>query len=393
VGSTLGRKASPSVIALADSSKHMIQIVQLLEERSMSFSFCINKNEMLVLCGLSLLYQGLDLKQEGKLMQDSQRLVLAVVHLLEKAEAPGAPEFRQLASQVLKLEAQKPKAVQSNMAAPLSTKPIAVPAPKQSKHPIYRMQTCSISESELLDQQEKLRRATMPSLAQNRRPTYISRNSMDNLRAETPLSKREHRASVPAISHIRPRPQQLIDNAPNLDYLSLSNNGSNTAVPIIRSPNQTRQKPALGVHSQGSLLPTPAYAAPKTNMVTTAEWESLLGSLDGGQTNLYDAIYGGPPLDLPDNTPTTVYSGDWSPDGWDMRSLTKNNGFMNHGPGPTQSVLSCSDDSLSSGEEFGTADLGLGLALNDYRLSVGNGSGYFLDGFDETFGLGHGMWD
>ena len=56
----------------------------------MSFSFCINRNEVLTLCGLSLLYQGLDLKQEGKLMKDGQRLVCTVVKCLDKAKAPGA---------------------------------------------------------------------------------------------------------------------------------------------------------------------------------------------------------------------------------------------------------------------------------------------------------------
>jgi hypothetical protein len=104
VGSSLGSKASSSVISLADSSKHLIQIVQLLEERSMSFSFCLNRNEMLTLCGLSLLCQGLDLKQEGKLMKDGQRLVCWVVKYLENVNAPGALDFRRLAASMITFE-------------------------------------------------------------------------------------------------------------------------------------------------------------------------------------------------------------------------------------------------------------------------------------------------
>ena len=45
------------MVALASSSKHIIQIVQLLEERRMSFSFCLNKNELLLLAGFGLLYR------------------------------------------------------------------------------------------------------------------------------------------------------------------------------------------------------------------------------------------------------------------------------------------------------------------------------------------------
>ena len=67
----------------------------------MSFSFCINKNEVLTLCGLTLLYQGLDLKQEGKLMKDGQRLVCTVVKCLEKDNAPGALDFRRLAASMI----------------------------------------------------------------------------------------------------------------------------------------------------------------------------------------------------------------------------------------------------------------------------------------------------
>ena len=45
------------MVALASSSKHIIQIVQLLEERRMSFSFCLNKNGLLLLAGFGLLYR------------------------------------------------------------------------------------------------------------------------------------------------------------------------------------------------------------------------------------------------------------------------------------------------------------------------------------------------
>jgi hypothetical protein len=44
----LGPKAAPALISLGDSSKHIIQIIELLEERNMSFSFCLNKEDTLI---------------------------------------------------------------------------------------------------------------------------------------------------------------------------------------------------------------------------------------------------------------------------------------------------------------------------------------------------------
>merc|ERR1711964_851764 len=270
VGSTLGTKSSPSVISLAESSKHIIQIVQLLVERGMSFSFCVNKNEMLTLCGLSLLYQGLDLKQTGKLMQDSTRLVSVVVKLLEKADAPGAADFKKLSTSLFKI-----------------------------------------------------------------------------------------------------------------DYLSLSN------TPVAsqpQSPVQSRsQPPSHNAHTP--IFPNNGYSTTKSSGVSASEWEALLGSLDGGQTNLYDAIYGGPALSLTENPPSNY--GDWSPDSqWDMTSLTMND--FGSAPGAARSVLSFSEESLSSGEDLSTSELGLG-GRHDYghgMMGSGTaGDGYLLEGLDAAFGL------
>lgn len=355
----------------------------------MSFSFCLNKNEMLTLCGLSILYQGLDLKQEGKLMQDGQRLVVVVIDLLEKAEAPGAADFKRLATSMLNLE--KPKHIaQTNLSVvPKISKSVSPQISNQHARPqMYRHVSASISESELLDQQEKLRRMTVPNIPMNRQHDYHShgRSSLDSNRSESPMPKRGYRTSVPQLTSLQPRPQKN-DKPPNLDYLSLNNTPS-TSQP--QSPNQPPSQPPHNTTSHTPIFPAPSHTAPKRQVVTTSEWETLLGSLDGGQTNLYDAIYGGPALSIPDTT-TSSY-GDWSPDSqWDMRNMTVSD--FPHTTGPAQSVLSFSDESLSSGEEMSTSDLGLGTrAYDELRNSLlaataGVNDGYFLDGLDGNFGL------
>ncbi|KAF8858953.1 hypothetical protein BDZ45DRAFT_385030 [Acephala macrosclerotiorum] len=388
VGSTLGNKASPSVISLADSSKHIIQIVQLLEERSMSFSFCLNRNEMLTLCGLSILYQGLDLKQEGKLMQESQRLVAAVIKFLEKAKAPGATDFKRLAASMLPLEAPKTTSTRSpsNMPAPTSSKSTPSPSvPRQQIRPqVYRHGSATMSETDLLSQQEKLRRATVPNLSIHRQEIPHGRTSIDSTRSESPMSRREYRHSssqLPQPSLLPQRPIVKSEKVPNLDYLSLSN------TPVQSQPQSPMQQRSQHSHQSANtpVFQNNGYPAHKSSGVSASEWEVLLGSLDGGQTNLYDAIYGGPALSLADTTSSNY--GDWSPDSqWDMTSLHMND--FTSAPA-ARSVLSFSEESLSSGEDLSTSDLGLGRQDYSHLIpgSVSSNDGYLLEGLDATFGL------
>ncbi len=88
--------APSSVMALGDSSKHIVQLVELLEERSMSWAMCCNRNSTLVLAGLALIYQSIDLRENGSLMRDNQRLICTISSYLEKYKAKEAGEFKRL---------------------------------------------------------------------------------------------------------------------------------------------------------------------------------------------------------------------------------------------------------------------------------------------------------
>jgi len=356
----------------------------------MSFSFCLNKNEMLTLCGLSLLYQGLDLKQEGKLMQDGQRLIVSVIHFLEKSRAPGAADFKKLAASMINLDPQSrvsPGRSPNSMAAPASGKSTPSPpmAKQQIRPQIYRHGSATMSETDLLSQQEKLRRATVPSIMHRQDYNPHGRTSTDSTRSESPTSKRDFRSPAQQLpTMLKPRTLKN-EKPPNLDYLSLSNTPVQSQP---QSPVQSRtqqQQPVPNNHTP--MYQHNPYSTTKTSSVSPSEWEVLLGSLDGGQTNLYDAIYGGPALSLTDNSSSNY--GDWSPDSqWDMTSFTMND--FSSAPGAARSVLSFSEESLSSGEDLSASDLGLGGRPLDYRqvLLPGSGSdGYLLEGLDATFGL------
>jgi len=174
---------------------------------------------------------------------------------------------------------------------------------------------------------------------------------------------------------------------PNLDYLSLSNTPI-TSQP--QSPIQSRNQHAQNSHAPAYV--TSAYAGPKAVTGTPTEWEALLGSFD--DRHLYDAIYGGGPgttqaLSLTTDTTSSQY-GSWSPESWDMTSL--NISDFTTGTAPPQSVLSFSEDSLSSSEEMSASELSLPVnGQLDYRhtllSSTTSNEHYLLDGLDVAFGL------
>jgi hypothetical protein len=381
----------------------MIQIIQLLEERSMSFSFCLNKTDVLVLCAMTQLYQTLDLKHESKLTKDAERLVNSVLKALQKSKASGTYDLKRVASMLITIE--EPPTPAATRASPETTMaaPPSKPSPQATiskKKPIYalgRHPSASMSETDLLLQQEKLRRMTMPNSSAVRPELYRSqsRASFDDSMQFPNMPRRDQRFSISQIQQSMMRVSPTRKVKPNLDYLSLGNTPS-TSQPT--SPVQTRV-PSLQVATQHQqTTPPPLYP---TNQVaqkggsgggmSVTEWETLLGTLDGGQINVYDAIYGGPGVSLETPNSVTTNYGDWSPDSWDLTSF--NIGDLTSNPAAPQSVLSLSDDSLSSGDDLATSDLYLSMGSDEFRnnllhptRSVHDG-GLILEGLDLNLGL------
>jgi len=353
-------------------------------------------------------------------MKDGQRLVGSVVNYLEKAKAPGAAEFKKLASSMIPVDSpiqNAPRRSSDNsMAAPVMarTTPVSSVSRKQSVKSASRYSTiaCS-SEIDFLQRQESARRATLPNIAMHGIGKH-SNHSQSSLEPDSPVPRREYRtpvAQLPSPTNIKPRTSSSSKSHPNLDYLSLSNtpSASQQHSPVLsRTPNNHTHTPNFALSSSS---PT-ALPQQKMSSVTPAEWESLLSSLDGGVTNIYDAVYGGPAPSLSETLPSSSNIGtaghpaslsssstygdgytDWdlSPESWDMAALS----MADFEPTAPQSVLSFSEESLSSGDDLGSSEFGagngnLGGGMANYRnalLSGPVGEGFLLDGLDGNFGL------
>ncbi len=335
------------MVAVGDACKHIVQIVQLLDERKLSFSFCLNRNELLIQAGFGLLYQNLDLAKDGKLIKDCNRLVFSIMDLLDRGNASGLTEFKRIAY---------------NMAAFPRTE--RMPAPTLSRHnsdghkkaPTENVRVTSKSKEATasrfspsagrITRQElqEPRRATLPTIS----PTTdvhagLSSMSLASPNSEPNFSPLSHRASFSTPNKRRLNHAVSYSSHPNIDYLSFGTD------PVIGCGIQ----PNLGYKKE----------------VSGPDWERLLSSLDNGQTNIYDTIYGGPSaealLDLGPLSASAESDVTWSSNLWNW-------GVSVEEPAPPpQSVLSLSDESLTSGDEFGSGSCDYGPTHPNDRIYSG----------------------
>lgn len=368
VVANLGDKGSSAVVIVGDACKHIVQIVELLDERKLSFSFCLNRNEVLVQAGFGLLFQTLNLARDGKLIKDSNRLVCSVMDMLERGNAAGFPEFRRVGCSMVAVPRVEQMSApplsrhnsDGNMGAPMET---FRATQKSLKAIAARFSPSSMKPSG--QESQEPRRATLPTISSHMGiHANPSSTSLSSIRSEPPVARSEpnlspmsHRASfsMPNKHHPSQTPGQHQHR--NIDYLSFATD------PLASYALQANR----GIKSE----------------VSTSDWERLLSSLDNGQTNIYDTIYGGPPADaLIDVAPISASESNatWSPNVWNWGSGSE------QAP-PPQSVLSFSDESLTSGEEFSSGAYDYGSTPESDRLYAGIMIPDMSTGLDRNFGL------
>lgn len=383
----------------------------------MTFSFCLNKTDVLVVCGMSLLYQTMALKHNSMLSRDGQKSVNEVIKLLYKAKAPGALDFKSISGMILTVDEMDPptppesspgasSSVGSQRGPASSNSPEAQPQNHCGRLSDRPPTASSASETELLQQQAKLRRMTMPSGNVCRPEVPQQQQGRRSFDTNSPrqLARRQRRTG-----------HQTSPLTADLDYPSIG--GSNGAEQYAACmQGQGRQ------HSSGAVTPSQAQrlaqmyqqggptADSKMAEFSPDQWESLLGSLDGVQGNVYDAIYGGPsPISLhePPQQPvadTTQRPGTgsgpgpvqqqtataaatrsaWPEEPWHLSGFS-----LSDFDGAARTALSMSSDSAASGEETVAADLGPSLNSLDLRDEMrgcnGGGRSEYLTGLENDF--------
>ncbi|KAI9757183.1 MAG: hypothetical protein M1835_000677 [Candelina submexicana] len=383
VCSNLGSKATASVVALGDSSKHIIQIVQLLEERGMSFSFCLNKHELLVLSGLGMLFQGLDHYSERKLCKVGEKLIASTINILDRDHADGANDFEEVARSMIsstgvsnpKLSGSKDE-VNRGMLAPYHTPRRRIESStSQSSASTKR----DLKREEVSDNN---RRGTVPA-----KPTSTLHKSRSHSELSPAPSRSEpslrpppysHRTSVPAINSRQCNTTTALFDPPNLDYLSLPTDLGPTGAGAHINCSDKRHLETTTVGHQTDIFNNP-YAA-----------SSLRDAFDNTQPSSADsqALQVGWPLDIPWDT-ALYNSAPPRRSSQRVMSHSNNNNNNNNNSLTSTEGLSNSDHSAGSyahvggGAGGGGGDDSQGILMPNF---FGNGGGFTIDGLDGTFG-------
>lgn len=316
--------ASASLLAIAESGKHIVQVLELLDERRMSFSFCLNKSELLFTSGIALLWRCSGLKSESKLVKDSRKLLVTISQMLGTEGAAGKNAFIRFANTIVPISDVPKAEIKAAATKAMPSPELKSKSPKKQLHALASRLSISGKPSGRIE--EPPRRSTVPSANFDFTPpikTSSSRASVASLRlgSEHPL----RRFAKPCSSSV-----------PNLDFFPLGNEGS----PLDGS---TSQDGALNVE----------------------DWERILAGMDSGQANIFNGIYGGQCADASVaaltgfeeglagvtgslHPPLAVPSQDWSSDLW---SLVGGGPHGHRGSGVARSVLSFSEESLTSGED------------------------------------------
>ncbi|KAL9063003.1 MAG: hypothetical protein Q9157_008484, partial [Trypethelium eluteriae] len=311
-------KLSSSVVALAASAKHSIQIIQLLEERKLSFSMCLNKHELLSLCGFGLLFQNQDVESGGKLRKDVQKQLQCVLDILDRDAAPGASQLRQLAEIANALAPDRLstdnldpyRATPANESMPSPSKGSRSSPQKQIK--LLASRFAEATQKYVRQEPHENRRITLPSMSldsfsnsQGRSGSQVSICSTISAQSEPTQvsSQNQNQNPSPHLCNGRPpAPAYRLKHVDNLQQQQPHRNGS---VPNLDYFPFASDSPST-TSSLGPRKPPTNNNAPQSAQPT--DWERLLGSIDNGQSNIYDGIYGGPPVDALLDVPSLTHT-------------------------------------------------------------------------------------
>ncbi|KAJ9268749.1 transcriptional regulator family: Fungal Specific TF [Paecilomyces variotii] len=331
--------ASTSVLALSDSNKHMIQILDLLDERRMSLSFCMSRKELVFLSGLGLLWQNMGLKRDSKLAKESQKLLSTVIDQLESESAGAAAEFTVVANLLISVDGGKREgaAKQSPEMRESSLKP---KSPKKQYQPLKSRGSVSGPSYQPARAESHSRRATIT----NASPPTPHRHIRSSSRSSLPAQQTDHMGQMGAE---KPR-----INDPSLEYNNFE------YFPLNADSHRAMSSSDL----------------PKSAL-SMADWEFVVSDMAQGHSNIFTGIYGGKECGE-DHGPFASLTAEFqqqhpnslsiqphateahslSPEAWSSSS-----GDLPHNQGATtQSVLSYSEESLGSAEEVSPLnDMGL----------------------------------
>ena len=260
-------------MALATAAKHTLQILELLEERRMSYTFPIRKTELLLCSGFSLLWQCVDLAEDSKITKDNQKTLGALTEMLTRDSQTAGDEFLRIGSSVVKISACCP--ISSPLAKPAliegaaARSPSSTPAPKQSA--TKKGLQAIAARFPGISNKSRLEDDARPAMVPYRRGLLASRHhqAYSTLSLSSTQSTPALPTYLPSIDKTLQAPRLDIPASVNLDYLPLGEDAGVTHISTNTAP--------------------PAEKQLKNTGVGHASWEQILTKIDDSFISIYDA--------------------------------------------------------------------------------------------------------
>ncbi|KAJ5204625.1 uncharacterized protein N7498_005504, partial [Penicillium cinerascens] len=255
---------STSVLALSDSSKHIVQILELLDERRLCLSFSINRRELVFFSGLGLLWQTLGLKRDSKLAKESQKLLAAVRKQLGQASSAVAAEFVILASALVPLNG-----VKGEVTTGVESQEMMAPAHKPKSSPKKHLQSLK-SRLTGAHRNEPPQEASSPS----------RRNTISG--GTPPFGPQSLRS--PSWASLPPS---------HPDQLSAHQYPADRGTSSLDLGSDSRLISSSMGYDYPRAMSTSTPSDANTGAITMADWEYVLSDMDRGYSNIFTGIYGG----------------------------------------------------------------------------------------------------
>lgn len=271
------------------------------------------------------MWQSLDLEDDSKLVKDNQKSLTLLLTLLNTENLAAAIELRKMAQCFIIVEGHPAPSPAVSPATISSRASPTMAAPNDVKSKSTRKQLQAIASkwssfSNKSKPEDVPRRATVPqATSATRSPAH---------RAGSTVSLSSTR-SAPVLAMNTADPNQLttthsIDNSGiNLDYLPLGDEFGDS---------QTRT-------SSSTMLPPRKQQTPT---LVDASWDQLLNNFDSNQSG---TIY--PDMNIGGQALYQPTSNEWVPDAWHLSPMD-----FNSKVNVPQSLLSFSEESLTSGDDF-----------------------------------------
>ncbi|KAK5086583.1 DNA-binding transcription factor cat8 [Lithohypha guttulata] len=326
-----GSAASAATIVLAAAAKHILQIIDLLDERCMNYTFPVNKQDILLNAGTSILWQCIDLDDDSKIIKDNQKSLSLLLTKAAKENVSASNEFQKIASSFVVVGS--PRVLpphQLPAEAPPARLLNTMPAPANNKQKSTRKQLQAIasrfsgfSTKDNNNGDSSKRRTVSPRSGSTtidvNPPRANSTISLVSTQSAPAPATQLSTTPSPRTTH-PPRLPGQASSVVNLDYFPFDG-----SLHIVPSHN-----------SSSTMLPPKKHSLP-----THSSWEHLVQGFDH-QSVLYNTVEPNA-LNKTTSNPEIL---DWTGELWNL------GGFHSEKPNVPQSLLSFPEESLASADDF-----------------------------------------